>query len=241
MPGYSRENQDEAQSLLAKAVALDPKLAIAWATEAFRCVATKSMARDSNPARNAAEAEHASRMALRLDRNDARVLAFSGHSLGFVCRHYEEAAALLEEAVQLDPNLAVGWIWRGTSRNRFGQPELAIADLQRAIRLSPRDAFMFLAHGQMAAAHFIAGRYDEAVRWAESSVRLLPHHVTAHRVLVAALALAGRDEAARRAWITYRQYDPETRLSTLSQRLAVADEAAVAKFAEGLRIAGMPE
>jgi adenylate cyclase len=241
LPGYSRENQDEAQSLLAKAVALDPKLAIAWATEAFRCVATKSMARDSNPARNAAEAEHASRMALRLDRNDARVLAFSGHSLGFVCRHYEEAAALLEEAVQLDPNLAVGWIWRGTSRNRFGQPERAIADLQRAIRLSPRDAFMFLAHGQMAAAHFIAGRYDEAVRWAENSVRLLPHHVTAHRVLVAALALAGRDEAARRAWITYRQYDPETRLSTLSQRLAIADEATVAKFAEGLRMAGMPE
>ena len=180
-------------------------------------------------------------MALRLDRNDARVLAFSGHSLGFVCRHYEEAAALLEEAVQFDPNLAVGWIWRGTSRNRFGQPELAIADLQRAIRLSPRDAFMFLAHGQMATAHFIAGRYDEAVRWAENSVRLLPHHVTAHRVLVAALALAGRDEAARRAWITYRQYDPETRLSTLAQRLAIADEAAVAKFAEGLRMAGMPE
>jgi TolB-like protein/class 3 adenylate cyclase/Tfp pilus assembly protein PilF len=241
LPGYSRENLNEAQSLLAKAVTLDPKLAIAWATEAFRCVATKSMARDSNPARNEAEAEHASRIALRLDRNDARVLAFTGHSLGFVCRHYEEAAALLEEAVQLDPNLAVGWIWRGTSRNRFGQPDLAIADLERAIRLSPRDAFMFLAHGQMAAAHFIAGRYDEAVRWAGNSVRLLPHHVTAHRVLVAALALAGRDEAARRAWIDYRQIDPETRLSTLSQRLAIADDAAVAKFAQGLRIAGMPE
>jgi len=241
LPGYRRENLNEAQSLLAKAVEVDPKLAIAWATDAFRCVAIKSMARDSSPAQNAAEAENASRTALRLDRNDARVFAFCGHSLAFVCRRYEEGAALLEQAVQLDPNLAVAWIWRGTSRNRFGQPDEAIADLERAMRLSPRDAFMFLAHGQMAAAHLIAGRYEDAVRWAESSVRLLPHHVTAHRVLVASLALAGRAEAARRAWMTYRQLDPQTRLSTLPERLAIPNEAALAKFAEGLRIAGMPE
>jgi TolB-like protein/Tfp pilus assembly protein PilF len=241
LPGYYLENLTDAQSLLAKAVALDPKLAIAWATQAFRCVGTKSMVRDSDPARNAAEAEHAARTALRLDRNDARVLAFSGHSLGFVCRHYEEAAALLEEAVRLDPNLAVGWTWRGTSRNRFGQPELAISDLERAMRLSPRDAFMFLTHGQMAAAHLFAGRYDEAVQWADSSLRLLPHHVTAHRVLVAAHALAGRTDAARRTWLVYRKLDPETRLTTLSERLAIPSGPSLAKFAEGLRLAGMPE
>ncbi|GEP61893.1 adenylate cyclase [Reyranella soli] len=241
LPGYSRENLTEAQLLLAKAVALDPKLAIAWATQAFRCVGTKSMVRDSDPAHNAAEAEHAARTALRMDRNDARVLALSGHSLGFVCRRYEEAAALLEEAVRLDPNLAVGWTWRGTSRNRFGQHELAIADLERAMRLSPRDAFMFLAHGQMAAAHFFAGRHDEAVHWAESSLRLLPHHVTAHRVLVAAHALAGRTEAARRAWLVYREYDPETRLETLSERLAIPNGPNLAMFVQALRLAGMPE
>ncbi len=241
LPGHNLENLTEAQSLLAKAVAIDPKLAIAWATQAFRCVGSKSMVLDSDPARNAADAEHAARTALRLDRNDARVLALSGHSLGFVCRQYEEAAALLEEAVRIDPNLAVGWTWRGTSHNRFGRPELAIADLERAIRLSPRDAFMFLTHGQMAAAHFFAGRYDEAVQWAESSLRLLPHHVTAHRVLVAAHAAAGRTEAARRSWLVYRKLDPETCLATLSERLAIPNGTGLAKFAEALRFAGMPE
>jgi adenylate cyclase len=241
MYGYTAESIVEAQALMDKAVALDPGLAIAWATQAFLCVATKSMAWDADPARNEAQAERVSRTALRIDRNDARVLAFCGHSLAFVCGRYEAGGALLEEAVRLDPNLALGWTWRGTSCNRFGEPSRAILDLERAIRLSPRDAFMFLTHGQMAAAHFLIGRYDEAVQWAESSLRLLPNHVTALRVLVASLALAGRLDEASVAWRAYRQIDPETRLSTLSRRLAIPHAASVAKFEEGLRLVGMPE
>jgi TolB-like protein/class 3 adenylate cyclase len=243
LPWYARDtwNLDEAQSLLDKAVALDPGLAIAWATQAFRCVATKSQALDTDPAGNAAQAERAARSALRADRNDARVLALSGHALAFVCGHYEEAAALLEEAVRLDPNLAVAWTWRATSHNRFGQPQLAVADLERAMRLSPRDGLMFLTHGQMAAAHFLMSRYDEAVQWAESSLRLLTNHLTALRVLTASHALAGRAEAADKAWQTYRRLDPTTRLSTLYERLAIPHGPTVAKFAEGLRLVGMPE
>ena len=243
LPWYARDtwNLEEAQSLLDKAVALDPGLAIAWATQAFRCVATKSQALDTDPAGNAAQAERAARSALRADRNDARVLALSGHALAFVCGHYEEAAALLEEAVRLDPNLAVAWTWRATSHNRFGQPQLAVADLERAMRLSPRDGLMFLTHGQMAAAHFLMSRYDEAVQWAESSLRLLTNHLTALRILTASHALAGRAEAAGKAWQTYRRLDPTTRLSTLSKRLAIPHGPTVAKFAEGLRLVGMPE
>jgi tetratricopeptide (TPR) repeat protein len=176
-----------------------------------------------------------------LDHNDARVLAFCGQSLAYVCGHYDEAAALLDEAVRLDPNLAIAWTWRGTSRNRSRRPELAIEDLEQAMRLSPRDSSMFLAHGQMAVAHFIVGRYAEAVHWAESSLRLLPDHITALRVLVVAHALAGRIEPARMAWLAYHRLDPRTRLSTLSARLAIAHAPTVAKFTDGLRLVGMPE
>jgi transposase IS66-like protein len=38
-----------------------------------------------------------------------------------------------------------------------------------------------------------------------------------------------------------RQLDPDTRISTLSKRLAIAHAPTVAKFAEGLRLVGMPE
>ena len=39
----------------------------------------------------------------------------------------------------------------------------------------------------------------------------------------------------------YRQLDPDKRISTLSKRLAIAHAPTVAKFAEGLRLVGMPE
>ena len=199
MREYTQDSRPRARALLDKAVALDPDLAIAWAIQVSLCVSAKSMAWDADAVGNEARAELASRTALRIDRNDARVLAICGHALAYVCGRYEEGRALLEEAVRLDPNHALGWTWRGTAYNRIGEPERALADLERAIRLSPRDANMFLAHGQVAAAHFIIGHYDEAVQWAESSLRLLPNHVTALRILTASLSLAGRAEAAAKS------------------------------------------
>jgi TolB-like protein/class 3 adenylate cyclase/cytochrome c-type biogenesis protein CcmH/NrfG len=182
---FTRESVEEARGFFQKATELDPELAIAYATQAFCCVARKSMSWDADRPANIAEAERVSRQAVRLDRNDARVLAFSGHTLRFVAGRFEEGVALLDQAVRLDPNIAIGWIWLGTARNSIGEAEEALIDLERAIRLSPLDAFMFLAHGQMAVSHFLCARYDEAAKWAESSLRLLPNHVTALRVLVA--------------------------------------------------------
>jgi TolB-like protein/Tfp pilus assembly protein PilF len=238
---FTRESVEEARVLFQKAINHDPELAIAYATQAFCCVTRKSMAWDADRGANIAEAERVSREAVRLDRNDARVLALSGHALRFVVGRFEEGAALLNQAVIVDPNIAIGWAWRGTTKNSIGQPEEAISDLERAMRLSPRDAFMFLAHGQMAVSHLLCGRYDESVIWAESSLRLLSNHVTALRVLVASLAMAGRIEAAREAYATYQRLDPDGRISNLKDRIAFRRDEDVAKFANGLRLAGMPE
>jgi tetratricopeptide (TPR) repeat protein len=238
---YTRESVEEARGLFQKAIEIDPELAIAYATQAFCCVARKSMAWDEDRAANIAEAERVSRQAVRLDRNDARVLAFSGHALSFVVGRFEESAALLDEAVRIDPNIAIGWTWRGTTRNSIGEPEKAINDLERAMRLSPLDAFMVLTHGQMAVSHFLCARYDEAAKWAESSLRLLSNHVTALRVLVASHAMAGRTESAREAYIAYQRLDPNGRISNLRYRLAFKRDEDVEKFACGLRIAGMPD
>lgn len=133
-----------------------------------------------------------SRQAVRLDRNDARVLAFAGHALKTVARRFDEAGALLDEAVRIDPNLAIGWSWRGSYKNSMGLHDEAIKDLEQAIRLSPRDVYMFLAHAQMAASHLLCGRYDEAVKWSAGSLRLLSTHLWGLRVLVASLAMTGR-------------------------------------------------
>ena len=158
----TRESVAEALAHFQQAVELDPEFALAYADQARCYVARRSMAWDDR-AHDLIEAERVSRLALSLDRSDARVVAFAGHALRFVVGCAEEGLALLEQAVRLDPNFAVGLGWRGAARNAFGQPGLAITDLERALRLSPLDTSIFLPQGQLAISHFLCDRYDEPV------------------------------------------------------------------------------
>jgi tetratricopeptide (TPR) repeat protein len=149
----------------------------------------------------------------------------------------------LDQAVRLDPNFATGWGWRGAAKNAFGQPELAIKDLERALRLSPLDVSIFLPQGQMAISHFLCDHYDEATSWAVTSLQSRPNHLTALLVLMAAHAMAGRLDAARRATDTYLQLNSAARLSNVIDRLGslFQQDEIVAKFERGLRLAGLPE
>jgi TolB-like protein/class 3 adenylate cyclase/Tfp pilus assembly protein PilF len=238
---FTMETSVEALGLLQKAVELDPEFALAYAAQAMCYIGRRALAWDVDRARDVAEAERVSRLALSLDRNDARVLACSGHALRFVVRRFEEGLALLDQAVTTDPNLSLGWGWRGAAKNGLGEPELAIKDLERALRLSPIDTVIFLPQGQMAISNYLCGRYDEAISWAATALQSRPNHLTALRVLVASHAMAGRIDAARQACAAYQQFDPAARVSNVNDRLALRREEDIAKFERGLRLAGLPE
>jgi tetratricopeptide (TPR) repeat protein len=238
---FTMETSVEALGLLQKAVELDPEFALAYATQAMCYIGRRALAWDVDRARDVAEAERVSRLALSLDRNDARVLACSGHALRFVVRRFEEGLALLDQAVTADPNLALGWGWRGAAKNGLGEPELAIKDLERALRLSPIDTVIFLPQGQLAISHYLCGRYDEAISWAATALQTRPNHLTALRVLVASHAMAGRIDAARQACVAYQQFDPAARVSNVNDRLAFRRDEDIEKFRDGLRRAGLPE
>ena len=53
----------------------------------------------------------------------------------------------------------------------LGEPEAAIDDVCRAMRLSPNDPHRFSMYGALAMAHFLAGRYAEAISLAEAANR----------------------------------------------------------------------
>jgi adenylate cyclase len=241
MYNISQANIAQAITLFEQAFGRDPELAIAYAADAFCYVARRSMGWDHDRARDITETERVSRAALALDRGDARVLAYAGHALRFVVGRYEEAGHLLDGAVEADPNLAVAWGWRGGARIGAGDFDAGIADLKHAIRLSPLEALTFLPRGQMAMAHYLLGQFDEACTWAQNSLEILPTHVTALRVLVAAHAMAGRLDKASDACVRYMELEPGVRVSNVRQRLALQREQDIGKFEEGLRRAGMPE
>jgi tetratricopeptide (TPR) repeat protein len=141
----------------------------------------------------------------------------------------------------LNPNLATAWLLSGWIRGFLGEPEVAIEHLERAMRLSPLDPLNFLAQGGVAWAHFYAARYNEASSWAEKALRERPNYGSAMRMAAACYALAGRLEEAQKAMARLRQADPERRVSNLKDVISFFGSEDFARYADGLRKAGLPE
>jgi len=118
---------------------------------------------------------------------------------------------------------------------------VAIEHFAHAMRLSPLDPV--IPHGQIgtAHAHFFAGCYDEASSWARMALRELPEMVPALRIAAASDAFAGRLDDAQRTMSRMRQIDPTRTISNLADVLGPYGPEELARYAEGVRKAGLPE
>src|SRR5258707_15365432 len=96
-------------------------------------------------------------------------------------RRTEESIAAFRRAVQLNPNSAAARGGLGHCLAFAGWDREAIEHAENAIRLSPLDPDMPIFVGALAGAHYCAGRYAEAARYAEEQLRLRPgFHGGAH-------------------------------------------------------------
>ncbi len=109
------------------------------------------------------------------------------------------------------------------------------------MRLSPLDPLMFLMQGVTALAHFVAGDYAQAVEWAARAAREQPNFSGAIRNIAASSALAGNLDEAQKALVRVRRLDPELCLANLKDRVGPYRPADLARFTQGMRLAGLPE
>jgi TolB-like protein/Tfp pilus assembly protein PilF len=233
---------DEALSLAEQCLVLDPSFARCHALVAaiFNGRIATSVTKDA--AADAAVAERAARQAFALDGNDAAIVMQYGQVLAQSLGRYDEGISLLDRAIELDPNLATAWAWRGICKGGHGKTDEAIQDLQHALRLSPRDPRAWMVQHGLAWAHLIAGRYDEACLCAAAVLQFQPKLAITLRITIAAHAFAGRLDEAEQVLATHMLVEPETRISTMwiSYRRRMPREV-FDRFAEGLRKAGFPE
>jgi tetratricopeptide (TPR) repeat protein len=137
--------------------------------------------------------------------------------------------------------LAAAWNLSGWVRAYRGELDLAIEHHAYAMRLSPLDPVLYNMHVGTAFAHFLAGRYVEAIQWANSALREQPNFAAATRVLAASHALAGHLNEAGEAMAHLLELDPSLRISNLNEVFPLRRPDHLAKFAEGLRKAGLPD
>jgi adenylate cyclase len=236
------QGHKEALQLFYRAIELDPDFASAYGMAAYCYCHRKTNGWFSDREQEIAETERLARRAIELDTDDAVALSYGGFALAYVVGELDAGVAFIDRALLLNPNLANAWNVSGWVRVWRGEPEVAIEHLARATRLSPLDPLTNRARTTTAHAHFFAGRYEEAASWAATTLREWPDYQTALRIAAASYALAGRLQEARGARERLQKLDPGLRISNLEDELGpYYQRDYVARYAEGLRAAGLPD
>jgi TolB-like protein/class 3 adenylate cyclase len=237
---FSKSSNEAAVALFARATEIDPGYAAAYGMAA-RCYLQRiGFAWVTDRQHEVAEAERLARLAADRGRDDAIALCTAGAALIVVVGDLEDGVALLGRSLALNPNLSWAWHFSAIGKAFLGEHDVAIEQATRAMRLSPQDPQMFGMQIAIAWAHFFAGRYDEALSWAEAAVRGQSNFFMGLCVAATSAGLAGRLDEARKALTRVLEMNPALRMSNLRYLLPFHRPQDFEQWAEGFRRAGLP-
>ena len=135
----TREANGEALRLFYRAIERDPDFSLAYAAAASCFSRRKVFGWIVDQEHGAAEAQRLARRAVQLGKGDATVLCHAGIALAVVASELDDGAAYLEQALLINPNLALGWGVSGWAKVWLGEPDQAVERFSNALRLSPID------------------------------------------------------------------------------------------------------
>src|SRR5215472_2373281 len=126
---------------------------------------------------------------------DAERSAFSGGcKIGL-----DESRIEFETAIALAPNYAPAYWMLGTTLVLLGEPEAAIVESEKGLRLNPPGAAVPVAYTIMSQGHLLLGHMDKAVELARKACTGNPRLYFTHMLLAAALGLNDELDEARAA------------------------------------------
>lgn len=235
------DQNEQALTLLHKAIALDPNYApalayLAWAYEERLTRAWGAYGDD-----DAGEAVALARRSIAADRDDALVLAVAGFVLVMIARDYSQGLQAVNRARELNPNIAFVSFVVGASLIMSGDPAEGLTCVEDAIRVSPGDPGAFFFYTTAAAANLMCGRPAEAFDLATKSAGMYSDWDTTYRILASALVQLGRTEEARSAAAKLLELAPSMTVSRLRALWPIRNKETLNMILDGLRTAGLPE
>ena len=144
-----------------------------------------------------------------------------------------------ERAVQLDPNYAHGLFELGWYLQYAGRADEALGYFDRAVRLDPHHADVFLHF--MAQAYFQLDRYDEAVELLRRRLVRNPQSDSSRMLLAACYGYLEKHDAAHLLWDEIKEINPDFSIDQRRQVLPYKNPENFEQIVNGLRKAGLPE
>jgi TolB-like protein/DNA-binding winged helix-turn-helix (wHTH) protein len=233
-PGF-----DSAETYFQRAIATDPEFARCHGALSYVNI-QRSLYDDpkDRPARLETALRQA-RLAVALDNLDCFCHCALGRAL-CLTRQNDEALAAIDLALELNPSFAQGYFAQGFNLLWYGREIEAETLLDRATILSPRDSHLWSFHHVRSWTHFSLAEYDIAVEFARRATRQPNVTYRAFATLAASLGRLGDKAAAESIAMELRQRKPGYTTDTARQELFFCnDQDFIARFTEGLRVAGI--
>jgi adenylate cyclase len=173
--------------------------------------------------------------AIRIDPTNARAYVVRG--LVYVTtKRTKEATEAAQNAVKLNPNYAPAYAQLAQDEVTPAQLPLAIANIDQAMRLSPRDPEMGRWHWIKGRTFNYMGRYEDVIREEQAALDNGYSSWNVYTHLAFAYAYLGRQSEAEAAVAQARKLNPKLTIKWLRSWLDVPEV-----YFEGMRKAGVPE
>ena len=234
----TKSEGEAAIAMLKRAVERYPDYAPAHSMLAFMLLITRYAvwsASESEPQVN--QAATLAARAAQLDDSDP----WAHLALGFVAftrRRTDEAVEEFQRALALNPNFAAALGYLGLALALDGRSDQAIEHIERATRMSPHDPQNSMFNVGLAAAHYLAGRYTEAVSFGRKASQQGDGMIAGHRIYIASLAQAGQIDEARASLQRLKELQPNISIAWIEKYVPYTF-GPMAKFTEGMRKAGL--
>jgi TolB-like protein/class 3 adenylate cyclase len=235
-----RDSLSVARGLFIKAFEQDPEYGAAYAMAAWTLLGEQALSGIPLTADMRADGIRFARIGAREGSDDAFALARCAHVLTYLGHEYDRGASMVEQAVTLNPNLAVAWYSRGWVSLMCGDGERTVESFERMLRLSPLDPIRIYAWNGTAFALFNLRRYEEGRAAAMKAIQFSSSAHTLAALIVNA-AGAGRADEAREAVTLLMTLQPDFRTSHVRDAFPVRSTEERDRIASALREAGLPE
>ncbi len=230
----------EAGELLRQAIELEPEYspAYSWLALWNAFLVGQGWARD--PRASIARAGEAAEHAVMLDPNDARGLAIAGHVRAYLHRRLDEAMALHERALAINPSLPIAWHFSGVALAYLGDLEEARRRLERCRRLAPRDPHSFYAEGAFIIVELLSRNHAAAAAIGQRVTQLHPRFTAAYKPYLSALGHLGERKEAQIVHRRLLQLEPDFTIRAFRATAPFAQREHMEHYVAGLAQAGVP-
>jgi TolB-like protein/class 3 adenylate cyclase len=235
-----RASLPEAREFFRKAFAQDPEYGAAYAMAAWTLMMQQGTSGVPLSDEMRADGIRLAHLGSRLGSDDAFALAISGHVLTYLGHEYDRGVSMVEQAITLNPNLAVAWYSTGWVSLMCGDAERAVETFEGMIRLSPLDPLRIGAWNGSSFALFQLGRYEEGCASAKKSIQFAANVHTLGAYIMNAVR-AGRAAEAREAVADLLKRRPDFRASHVQEAFPVRASEQRDRMIAALREAGLPE